>query len=79
MYEGVAQGGPRDGVKLSAPLAWDGLVLMKVTEGARHYYQGRYEWHRLNEHWVWKPDTIPKNLCRSQKRVPIFRKYPSIE
>lgn len=67
METGIAQGGPRDRVRLSASASWDGRVeqVGAVSERAfaeggstsRRYYPGRYKWcgHPYNT-WVWVPD-----------------------
>lgn len=45
MLIGYAQGGPRNGVKLSAGIDWDGRIPMpREGVGAQKFYPGHYEW-----------------------------------
>lgn len=53
MLTGIASGGPRDNVKLSAPPLWDGIVY-KTTKG-RSPYKGRYVWTKNK--WKWETNT----------------------
>lgn len=65
LYEGKAIGGPRDGVKLSASLQWDGRIRKQTKEGetTSTTYPGFYKWMDAsldefgsNYTWVWQPD-----------------------
>lgn len=52
MLIGKAKGGPRDGVKLTAEHAWDGLV--RTGDGKFDtYYSGYYYWSVSQQTWVW--------------------------
>jgi len=65
MFEGRATGGPLDGVKLTAPYEWDGIVNIprKSSMQAKTYYPGRYKWHFAKQLWEWQslPTVIPFN------------------
>lgn len=52
LFEGIAQGGPRDGVKLSAPGRWGGLVYYNNGKGQMRH-NGRYKWDADLNTWVW--------------------------
>lgn len=69
MLEGIAKGGPRNGIRLSASPRWDGRV-RKPTSKLNHgvtdpesmrvsFYQGHYVWKPVStpptfyETWVW--------------------------
>lgn len=52
MLKGKAKGGPRDGVKLSAPETWDGLILDGDGKFAS-YHNGYYFWSVVEQTWVW--------------------------
>lgn len=64
--EGIAVGGPRHGVRLSAPISWDGLVRKPGHTGhtANSYYAGNYKWRYNDEYgdtWVWVyPEPVRK-------------------
>lgn len=73
MYEGRAVGGPRNGIKLTAPLSWDGMIpLPKATENAAiRYHPGRYIWQSERGMWLWIASQ-PTAYCRydpKQKRT----------
>lgn len=52
MLKGRAIGGPLEGVKLSAPEGWDGLV--KNGDGRfDKYHNGYYLWSVVRQTWVW--------------------------
>ncbi len=55
MLKGPAEGGPRDGVTLTAEASWDGRIkLPESPSNARTnyaYYPGYYEW--MYGKWVW--------------------------
>lgn len=69
MLEGVAKGGPRNGVKLSGPARWDGKVRKPLSKGNHNvtnpestrvlFYQGHYAWKLVSAPpefyytWVW--------------------------
>ena len=80
MLEGKAKGGPRDGVKLSAPPRWDGRVRMPGS-AANHnvtdpesmrvkFYQGHYDWKPLRwtevHTWVWVPHHVADQPKRNK-------------
>lgn len=80
MYEGRGSGGPMDGIKLTAPLSWDGLIpLPRLTEGsAVRYHPGKYIWQSRAGRWLWT-ETTPTAYCRydeKQKRT-VHRWYGS--
>jgi hypothetical protein len=55
----TAVGGPRDGVRLSCPALWNGVILKGTTyKGTRTYYPGHYVWgiRNGNNAWVWIDD-----------------------
>lgn len=76
--EGIAFGGPRHGIKLTAGLRWDGAVLMtpaeakqwKLSSNHQHCHFGRYEWQALfdftNYTWVWVPGEAPRKPTRRE-------------
>lgn len=43
--EGIASGGPMDGIKLTANVNWNGRVEKDLN--------GRYCWDYVNERWAW--------------------------
>lgn len=54
MLQSFAMGGPRDGIKLTAGLKWDGRVrLPGSTDKAPKYHRGRYEWDWDYNAWIW--------------------------
>ncbi|MGH7774435.1 MAG: hypothetical protein ACREQA_19605 [Candidatus Binatia bacterium] len=56
MLKGRAVGGPRHGVVLTAGIEWEGIILRKhQRNNSRHYYQGRYIWHRNTWEWIEEP------------------------
>ena len=64
MLTGVAKGGPRDGVKLSAGNLWDGrIALPQKASNSEHghepkhpkYYLGWYKWNVFARTWIWHP------------------------
>lgn len=84
MYEGIARGGPRDRIKLTAGARWDGRVKLpgKEMEGkATHFYEGYYQW--TGSDWLWievekvgKPCTgkgKPRDPLAEFNSVPIRR------
>lgn len=55
----VAQGGPRDGVKLMCPRTWDGRVQRpRINSEAIRYYPGHYRWDSDFLAWVWHADRV---------------------
>lgn len=66
MMTGYAIGGPRNNVKLSAPLVWDGRIRLKSpkdaqqqptsTELRKAFYPGRYKWNPDYQQWIWISD-----------------------
>lgn len=62
MREGIAHGGPRDKVKLSAGVGWDGRIKKPGLYGtdnsqiSRGTYYGRYAWSGVLKAWLWVPD-----------------------
>lgn len=56
MLEGKAMGGPRNGVKLSASVKWDGRL-----EG----HKGKYVWRE--DGWLWVKDDIEKPMFRASR------------
>lgn len=67
MHTGVAVGGPRNRVKLSAPLSWNGRIKIPSKDGLESTltdYPGYYNWQTLpgsdfedviSVTWVWIP------------------------
>ncbi len=65
--EGMAWGGPRHGIRLTAGIRWDGVILMskdearleRLSQNYQHYHHGRYEWQPrfsfTDYTWVWVP------------------------
>lgn len=53
MLEGIAVGGPRAGIKLSAEDNWDGRIKERRQSDNKNpkYYPGRYVWD--GETWRW--------------------------
>lgn len=49
---GPAIGGPRNGVRLTASLAWDGFLY-------RHSMTHHYVWYEETGEWVWQPAARP--------------------
>ena len=67
MYTSIAQGGPRDGIKLTCPPQWDGRVRVptKTEQPVKiPWYPGRYLWEAWAG-WVWYEDI----------EIPQFRRY----
>lgn len=63
MLTGKAVGGPRDGVRLSAGVSWDGRVALKRegnTGSSTLWHPGRYVWQ--DETWTWQPSE-PQQRC----------------
>jgi hypothetical protein len=53
----VAQGGPRDGVKLMCPSSWDGTIERpRNVSGPITRYPGRYVWDVDFKAWIWHAD-----------------------
>lgn len=68
METGIAIGGPRDGVKLSAGPSWDGRVKdIRHSMGAiERYFPGRYRW--VERVWLWLPEENHKlSVIRSPR------------
>lgn len=70
LYEAIAVGGPRDGVKLTAQANWDGRVRYPAAansgaQGSRYEYPGNYVYRiRQSDNrpvWLWiqKADAQP--------------------
>lgn len=57
MLTGLAQGGPRDGVKLSCPGNWNGKVIKRQHGPA--YHDGYYLWDTAVNTWVWQAGKMP--------------------
>jgi hypothetical protein len=59
MYEGLAIGGPRDGVKLTAQPDWDGRIAFydrtPFHTPVQRHHPGRYKWDTALNTWVWYP------------------------
>jgi len=58
---GKAVGGPRDGIKLTAGVDWDGRVQVFTTSApddkrGRTYHKGRYIWSDVTSTWNWRAD-----------------------
>jgi hypothetical protein len=53
MMTGKAEGGPKDGIKLTAPGSWDGVVypVQRGIKPVTKPYPGKYKWK--NQKWVW--------------------------
>lgn len=62
MYRGIARGGPRDSIKLTASLGWDGLI----TRSDRSYYSGKYVWSFRKFEWIWVGDKPNRRKKPSQ-------------
>lgn len=60
MFESKASGGPLDGVKLSAPITWDGMV-REPDKGdrTRKWYRGFYKWNFEFKMWMWQNRSHP--------------------
>ena len=58
LYESIAVGGPRDGIKIGSGLGWNGRVMRKRTDGVVYWYQGYYAWHPIKEQWEWHEAAI---------------------
>lgn len=63
MMTGVAVGGPRDGVKLSAGSSWDGRVRLRPPKNEQEmpsskiiFHPGYYKWYPKYDSWVWISD-----------------------
>ena len=55
VFEGVARGGPRDGIKLTASPGWDGVVYHPPRgSGKPAPYPGRYRFDYEANTWVWE-------------------------
>lgn len=65
MLTAKAVGGPRDGVKLSAVVTWDGIVRY-ITNHGIHMHPGHYKW-RI-DCWKWIPGVIPEVRQRVDSR-----------
>jgi hypothetical protein len=79
LYESRAQGGPKDGIKIGAGLNWNGVIPRKITEGYRHFYQGYYAWHPIEQRWEWHEKEIKKQACRTPQGIAHFKEYQPIE
>lgn len=61
MITAIAHGGPRDGVKLTAALTWDGRIQRPdSTEKVQKHYNGRYKWDWDYNAWIWHGEKIVK-------------------
>lgn len=62
LVTGYARGGPRNGVKLSAPSTWDGRVRKpprnKWDETSPKMYPGKYIWRQDELVWLWLPEDL---------------------
>jgi hypothetical protein len=71
METGIGIGGPRDGVKLTAAVNWDGRVRepnQRDDEGAiKRYYPGRYRWSTIVPGWVWVPEVGARKGVRAPR------------
>ena len=59
MLDGIAQGGPLNGVKLSAQTDWNGTVKLTVQRAGAlipKIHPGRYKWDLEANTWVWSAD-----------------------
>jgi hypothetical protein len=70
MLDGIAIGGPRDGVKLSAGESWNGRVPMPRPDTATsvstvRWYPGRYIWSVRRATWLWEVIPEPKAPTKS--------------
>lgn len=56
MISGRANGGPLDGVKLTAGVSWPGTIPIRRqrADALVRYYQGRYIWDIDKACWVWQ-------------------------
>lgn len=60
MYGGRAQGGPRDGIRISAGGMWDGRIVKPKkpkSNGNLYYHTGAYRWSLTLSTWVWHSDS----------------------
>lgn len=58
MLEGIAVGGPRNGVRLMAPATWNGQIRLPepkamVAESGSRMYPGRYIFDDVAGTWIW--------------------------
>lgn len=75
VLEGIAVGGPRNGVKLTAPFSWDGLVKKPNQLGNQehNFYPGKYKWehHRPTDKytWVWHFNEPKKKQVKTPTKM----------
>lgn len=65
MLRGKAEGGPLDGVELSAPITWHGMVHDRTKKAVlKRYAKGYYVWTWYRDMscgaWIWKADATPE-------------------
>lgn len=63
MLTGIAEGGPHDGVKLTAAFSWNGMITRPAYERRTYapiYYPGKYMW--VTDRWLWHPGTFKRTL-----------------
>lgn len=70
--DGVAIGGPRTGVRLTASPNWSGRVRYagRTRDHTPHYYPGNYVWNAALNTWVWVALPAKAPAKRASKRVP---------
>ena len=61
MVSGKAVGGPKDGIKLTAPISWDGIVypIQRGIKPVCKPYPGKYRWKEAT--WRWEPCNTDKS------------------
>lgn len=70
METGIAIGGPRDGIKLSAELTWDGRIEKHSGFNGgvvKKYYSGRYKWSAAVPGWCWQPDSTSSTVGKTPR------------
>ena len=58
--EGVAVGGPLDGIKIQGGRSWHGRVERDLS--------GRYVWNELRSTWIWKVNDVQTVVTRRPGR-----------
>lgn len=70
MYESKARKGPLHGVKLTAPLKWDGKVGRPNSD---EFYPGHYYW--TGRDWLWLADRFNFRNPKSRTARTLNGKY----
>lgn len=75
LLSGIAVGGPRDGVKIDAPVGWNGKIKKPNHSGVRteDLYKGYYNWEFVEYYktysWVWHTDQPKKTGKQSKTKM----------